>query len=419
MDDVGEQAALTSEEAKAILENLVTDNDGNASLGCLEAVIDRFNIFEAIGAVRQELRHSDFLSFLLNPNENHGLGDVFLKSVLREARGTDPGSSPAYDLIDLDVWNLEDTEVRREWHGIDILLLSPANKLAVIIENKVDSGEQLGQLRKYVEEVKRHYRRWKLHPIFLTPDGRQPSHDSYLALDYGAVAGIISEILKRRASTLGADITTLLGHYEQMLGRHIVSESDVAKLCRSIYAKHRRALDLLFEHRPDVQSAIRDLLVKLIKDDREHGLILDRQSKTWISFTTKELDPHIPKSTNKWSVEGRVLMFSFTNSPGSLGVMLEIGPGPKEIRKRLFEIAKRREPPFTCKKKTQTEYFTRIFSRSLVNYTELDAESVLKAMKDNWSAFLKDDLPQITSIFSRELQDEFVPPKESANDPTA
>lgn len=39
---------------------------GNPDLERLETLLDQFNMFEAIGAVRQELRHSDFLAFLLN-----------------------------------------------------------------------------------------------------------------------------------------------------------------------------------------------------------------------------------------------------------------------------------------------------------------------------------------------------------------
>ena len=40
---------------------------GNRDLERLEALLDRFNILEALGVVRQELRHSDFLRFLLDP----------------------------------------------------------------------------------------------------------------------------------------------------------------------------------------------------------------------------------------------------------------------------------------------------------------------------------------------------------------
>jgi hypothetical protein len=33
-----------------------------------------FNVFEAVGAVRAELRHSNFLAYLLSPSRPHGLG---------------------------------------------------------------------------------------------------------------------------------------------------------------------------------------------------------------------------------------------------------------------------------------------------------------------------------------------------------
>ena len=42
----------------------------------------RFNLFEAVNIVRQEIRHSNFLAFLLNPAESHGLGDKFLRALL-------------------------------------------------------------------------------------------------------------------------------------------------------------------------------------------------------------------------------------------------------------------------------------------------------------------------------------------------
>ncbi|MEO0536712.1 MAG: PD-(D/E)XK nuclease family protein [Cyanobacteria bacterium P01_A01_bin.123] len=35
-----------------------------------------------MGMVRQEIKHSNFLQFLLNPSEKHQLGDLFLKKLL-------------------------------------------------------------------------------------------------------------------------------------------------------------------------------------------------------------------------------------------------------------------------------------------------------------------------------------------------
>ena len=62
------------------LEQLVMDQD----LEELENLLDEFNIFEVLGAVRVELRHSEFLAYLMNPQQNHGLGDDFVKKFLQK-----------------------------------------------------------------------------------------------------------------------------------------------------------------------------------------------------------------------------------------------------------------------------------------------------------------------------------------------
>ena len=49
------------------LEAFVVDNH---ELEQLEDLLIQFNIFEAVGAVWQELRHSDFLAFLPDPQQN-------------------------------------------------------------------------------------------------------------------------------------------------------------------------------------------------------------------------------------------------------------------------------------------------------------------------------------------------------------
>ncbi len=57
------------------LERFVAEND---DLLKLEEQIGRFNIFDALGIARVEIRHSNFLAWLLTPGESHGQGDLFL-----------------------------------------------------------------------------------------------------------------------------------------------------------------------------------------------------------------------------------------------------------------------------------------------------------------------------------------------------
>jgi hypothetical protein len=76
---------------------------GNEDLERLEALLDSFNIFEATGFIRQELRHSDFLVYLLDPRANHGLGDAFVKRLLQKILTTTEDASVSVTPIELEL----------------------------------------------------------------------------------------------------------------------------------------------------------------------------------------------------------------------------------------------------------------------------------------------------------------------------
>jgi hypothetical protein len=50
----------------------------------LELAMREPDIFRALAIERQEIRHSNFFAFLLDPGENHGLGDILLRKFLRD-----------------------------------------------------------------------------------------------------------------------------------------------------------------------------------------------------------------------------------------------------------------------------------------------------------------------------------------------
>ena len=99
-----------------VLEAFLIDNP---DLEKLEILLAEFNLFEAVGVVRQELRHSDFLAFLLDPRQPHGLGDSFLSIFLRKVVQSSDLTGLPFSAIDVTLWDLADTEVRREWKNID------------------------------------------------------------------------------------------------------------------------------------------------------------------------------------------------------------------------------------------------------------------------------------------------------------
>jgi hypothetical protein len=82
---------------------------GNPDLENLERMISGFNIFEDIGVVRQELRHSDFFAFLLETRGSHGLGNAFAKRLLQAALSSPSAAGLRVTPLEIDLWNLRRT----------------------------------------------------------------------------------------------------------------------------------------------------------------------------------------------------------------------------------------------------------------------------------------------------------------------
>ena len=120
---------MTDEEA---LQRFLLDID------CLDELLPwtgKFNIFDVLRISRAEIRHSNTLSWLLDPSENHGLGDSFLKSIFQWLVEND--SDNRYEVFNVLLMDYYSFVVFREWKNIDILLVSSDEKCVMAIENKV------------------------------------------------------------------------------------------------------------------------------------------------------------------------------------------------------------------------------------------------------------------------------------------
>ncbi len=384
------------------LEALVVENP---DLEKLEALLDEFNIFEAMGVVRQEMRHSDFLAFLLDPQQNHGLGDTFLKQLLQKALISTERSVTPITPIDLDVWSLDQVLVLREWRNIDIILIDELNKLVIILENKINISEHSDQLRRYYEISQQHYPNSKIIGLFLTPEGEMPSDDRYLPVNYGQIYGLLENLLESRASTLGADVLTVIRHYIQILRRHVVNESEMIKLCQRIYRKHRKALDLIYEYRPDQQQEIREILEKVIQETPH--LISDHSVKSYIRFTCSEWEVPALKQGNGWTPSGRMLLFEFYwSSLKELKIKLTIGPGPIDVREKLFNLALQNPSVFKTDTKKLGSRWNFIYNRIFLtakSYEDVSDDELMEHIYKHWNTFVQDDLQVLRTVICEEL----------------
>ncbi len=126
-----------------LLSKLITDDDFER----MRLELNAPNIFSALAVQRKEIRHSNFIGYLLDPNETHQLNDLVLRRVLRDIFNESKNNSRSiFDADDIDYSNVE---IRREWRNIDILIILKED--VVVIENKVDSVDHLKQLSRYKE----------------------------------------------------------------------------------------------------------------------------------------------------------------------------------------------------------------------------------------------------------------------------
>ena len=139
---------------------------------------EKFNVFTCLMDSSEEVNlHSRFISSLLDPQGNHGLGlapiDIILKTL---------NSSFQYNQETIEV--IPSFSNWSEYKEIDILLIDRRTKYAIIIENKINACDSNhadeGQLERYyrriIEEDK--IPQENVEVYYLTIDGHEPSEES-------------------------------------------------------------------------------------------------------------------------------------------------------------------------------------------------------------------------------------------------
>ena len=381
------------------LEDFIADN---IELDQLESNLSGFNIFEAIGAVRRELRHSDFLKYVLDPKENHGLGQYVLKEFLKYIVRNHKGDS-GISIIDIDTFDFENTELKREWRNIDILIVSEENKFIVCIENKIDSIEHSNQLSKYEEIIEDEFHDYKKLYIFMTPDGdNAKKNDKWVSVSYGNIHAVMTKVLQSKSSILGNDVLVLIKHYIEMVDRHIMSDNQIADLCRKIYSNHKRAIDLIFEHKPDFFADLQELLMTVVSRNEELNITMDHCSKSYVRFTSKDWSElrDFTAGTGEWTNTKRILLFEFTIDKNGINLKLMIGPGDTNVRKQIFDIAKNNKGIFKGGSKSLYDKWTFIYKKQFLtkdNIASGDYDGCSQVIHYKWHDFVYKDFHKIVT----------------------
>lgn len=274
------------------LRNFLLDID------CLNPLAEwtkRVNIFDVLKISKTEIRHSNMLAWLINPQENHGLGDSILNGFIQY--GAINGMDEK-DVLDILLMDMNEFEIRREWYNIDLLAISHKQKFVMCLENKIDSNEHDNQLDRYSGIINDSFPNYKKMFIYLSPDGTESSNpDLWCPMRYQDVIDIIDKTKERRQ--LMPEVELLVENYLETLRRYIVGDEKIAQICAEIYAKHQRALDLIYENRPDRALQVAELCKEWAINKTKEGKLnvnLDKCNKSFIRFTTDEMSKVLPPS---------------------------------------------------------------------------------------------------------------------------
>lgn len=258
----------------------------------------------------KEIYYSKTLSWLLNPQGNHHLGDIFLrdflKILLRDKKRKEKFVELDIEYIDLDCVSLENVKVSVEQtilsqKKLDIFVQidTKSKKWILVIENKINSTESPKQTQFYTEELRIKYPNPKVKKIciFLTPKGiKPPSSKEFMSCKWSEIYIVLKKILKKYK--ISNEIKYFLEQFKNSISVYVMENRKLDRLCEDLFDKYPNVIEFLikkyeeYRKRPYKEFAERvDLeLRKIFKDDwkfeKGNGWNALRRQK-WIDIQEK------------------------------------------------------------------------------------------------------------------------------------
>jgi hypothetical protein len=371
---------------KAVLDSFLADN---SEMEELSAKLATFNIFRALKIEKMEIRHSNVLAWLLNPEENHGFGEIALRrffSNMLLGKKID-GISAA----EIEMMHFDDVEVRREYKNIDILIIDHKNQLVFLIENKIHAKEHPFQLVKYKNEVQKFAPNYKLIPVFLTLTGdgvNDEDADDYICYSYVEVICVLEKLLNQRGSQLSEPVIIFLNQYLETLRRLTMQDETLVKLCKAIYQKHRDAIEMIVEY--GTTGAGQEIVEELL--NKEGGFEILNSSSQSVWFIPNSWATYIPENGTVWPrLKRRVSAGCFINycqQAKQVRFVCEVSK-MDDPALRLKTVKALREANFKLSKKAFDidATYSRFFSAYLSIDDMSDAEELRRAVQQLFSKF--------------------------------
>ncbi len=386
-----------------LINNFIVDN---AELDSVSDQLAQFNVFDVLGITHYEIRHSNTLAWLFDPKGHHNFGYKFLQRFLsRMIHESEYEAKITASEVELSSYS--DLQVYREWKNIDVLLVSEQNQLVVLIENKIKSRESKGQLEKYKNIVDDKWKTYKVVPIFLTLEGDAPSEKAvelgYLPVGMGLVLDLLEKLQSRFQESQTQETIGFIDNYLKILKRLTMQDEELEKLCKSIYRKHRDAIDLIVSY--GASSRLNEACVEALAElgiSEEKGAVI-QECGNMLFFLPKEL-VQVTKEVELTRWKRLNYQFPYycwfrSSSKGEkLSLCFEIGPvADYKLRSQIIKIFDKEDFKLTKAAFKEGSVYSRAYS---------DRASILDAIESE-NEF--DELKKIATRLYKKLEKVLLP----------
>ncbi len=181
----------------------------------------------------------------------------------------------------------------------------------------------------------------------------------------------------------------MLKAYLDMLRRHHLSNDRLEQLATDLWKRHREALEFLVERQPnalsDAMSLIaekRDEIAKKLSEKTKLTVVFDSASgTTHIRFAVREWDSiEGLKGKSTWTESQRFILLTLSRGSKSVAVILQLGSGDAEARKKIYSQLLGANAPIKNSGKLGPNW-KRLSSKTL--HTVKDDENEEKDFHDN------------------------------------
>ena len=236
-----------------------------------------FNPFDVLRYSDYEIRHSNVLAWLLQPDETHGIGGAFIRDFMAalneqaRAQGVPPIPVPSS-------FEADNVRVERERYYVDITLFFLKERAVVAIENKTDetAPEYAEQVRYYEKTLReKDSGKYDLVQSVLLTTSREPdaSGGDFIHLSWARVRDLVDSI--RQRERFPSKVRAFLGHYLEIVARLTAQpETESDQSGTTLLDEYGHVLDGLLTARED--SAGSGDAVSLANDLGEYKVAVDR-----------------------------------------------------------------------------------------------------------------------------------------------